>query len=98
MKLSFQGSQGQVIFFFGNKSSDSLERVICVVPPSPQFSFQLGPVPSLLQPKQQVQVSRLQWHLFVTHAVAAAVILSHSAYACISLLTSSEELCHVRTF
>ena len=56
MKLSFQGSQGQVTFFFGNKSPEVLERVICVVPPAPQFTFQLGPVPPALQPKQQVQV------------------------------------------
>lgn len=56
MKLSFQGSQGQVTFFFGNKSSEALERLICVVPPSPQFTFQLGAVPPVLQPKQQTQV------------------------------------------
>ncbi|MCJ1422498.1 hypothetical protein MMC29_000378 [Sticta canariensis] len=56
MKLSFQGSQGQVTFFFGNKSNEALERVICVVPPSPQFTFQLGAAPPALQAKQQVQV------------------------------------------
>ncbi|KAK9803215.1 hypothetical protein WJX73_004463 [Symbiochloris irregularis] len=56
MKLTFQGSDGQITFFFGNKSPQTLERVICVVPPDPKFHFQLGPVPPVLHPKQQVQV------------------------------------------
>ncbi len=56
LKMQFQGSQGQLMFFFGNKGDSLLERLICVVPPSGQFAFQQGPVPSQLEPKKQVQV------------------------------------------
>lgn len=54
--MQFQGSQGQLMFFFGNKGDSLLERLICVVPPSGQFAFQQGPVPAQLEPKKQVQV------------------------------------------
>ncbi len=57
MKMSFQGSQGQLTFFLGNKSSSALQRLILVVPPQPQFLFQLGQVPPLLEAKKQIQVS-----------------------------------------
>eukprot|EP00891_Asterochloris_glomerata_P007006 jgi/Astpho2/7006/fgenesh1_pm.00107_%23_19_t len=56
MKMSFQGSQGQLTFFLGNKSSSALQRLILVVPPQPQFLFQLGQVPPLLEAKKQIQV------------------------------------------
>lgn len=54
--MQFQGSQGQLMFFFGNKGDSTLERLICAVPPSGQFAFQQGPVPSQLEPKKQIQV------------------------------------------
>ena len=57
MKMSFQGSQGQLTFFLGNKSTSALQRLILVVPPQPQFLFQMGQVPPLLEAKKQVQVS-----------------------------------------
>ena len=57
LKMQFQGSQGQLMFFFGNKGEATLERLICVVPPSGQFAFQQGPVPSQLEAKKQVQVA-----------------------------------------
>ena len=59
LKMQFQGSQGQLMFFFGNKGDSLLERLICVVPPSGQFAFQQGPVPSQLEAKKQIQVSFL---------------------------------------
>ena len=59
MKASFQGSQGQLTLFFGNKSLHTLERLICNVPPAPQFTFQMSQFPPALEPKRQVQVSRL---------------------------------------
>ena len=57
MKASFQGSQGQLTLFFGNKSPHTLERLICNVPPAPQFRFQMSQFPPALEPKRQVQVS-----------------------------------------
>ena len=59
LKTQYQGSQGQVMFFLGNKATAPLDRLIFVVPPQPQFQFQLAQVPQRLDPKQQVQV-RLQ--------------------------------------
>ena len=56
MKAQFQGSQGQLMFFFGNKGDAALERLIFVVPPAGQFAFQQGAVPPLLEPKKQIQV------------------------------------------
>jgi hypothetical protein len=44
------------MFFFGNKGDHTLQRLICTVPPSGQFSFQQGPVPTQLEPKRQIQV------------------------------------------
>lgn len=56
VKASFQGSQGLLTMFFGNKSPHALQRLICSVPPAPQFQFQLGGCPPSLEPKRQVQV------------------------------------------
>ena len=56
LKMQFQGSQGQLMFFFGNKGDSTLERLICVIPPSGQFVIQQGPVPAQLEAKKQVQV------------------------------------------
>ncbi|BDA41202.1 AP-2 complex subunit alpha-1 [Coccomyxa sp. Obi] len=56
MKSQFQGSQGQLMFFFGNKGDAALERLIFVVPPAGQFAFQQGAVPPMLEPKKQIQV------------------------------------------
>lgn len=57
LKTQYQGSQGQIMFFLGNKHAAPLERIIFVVPPQPQFQFQLASVPQRLEAKQQVQVS-----------------------------------------
>ena len=46
------------MFFLGNKHAAPLEKLIFVVPPQPQFQFQLAALPQRLDPKQQVQVSR----------------------------------------
>ena len=55
--MQFQGAQGQLMFFFGNKGEATLERLICAVPPSGQFTFQQGPVPAQLEAKKQIQVA-----------------------------------------
>ncbi|KAK9841331.1 hypothetical protein WJX74_004023 [Apatococcus lobatus] len=52
----FRGPSGQLLLFFGNKADAFLERLLCVVPPTPQFQFQLGAVPARLEPKKQIQV------------------------------------------
>ena len=57
LKTQYQGSQGQITFFLGNKHAAPLERIVFVVPPQPQFQFQLASVPQRLDPKQQVQVT-----------------------------------------
>ncbi|DBA96016.1 hypothetical protein WJX77_003113 [Trebouxia sp. C0004] len=57
VKTQYQGSQGQIMFFLGNKHAAPLERIIFVVPPQPQFQFQLAPVPQRLEAKQQLQVA-----------------------------------------
>lgn len=57
LKTQYEGSQGQIMFFLGNKGGAPLEKIIFVVPPQPQFQFQLAPVPQRLDPKQQVQAS-----------------------------------------
>lgn len=54
--MQFQGSQGQLMLFLGNKGDVPLQRMICTVPPSAQFAFQQGPVPATLDPKKQIQV------------------------------------------
>lgn len=72
LKTQYEGSQGQIMFFLGNKGAAPLEKIIFVVPPQPQFQFQLAPVPQRLDPKQQVQASfkphsrmlhKHAWHL-----------------------------------
>lgn len=57
LKTQYEGSQGQIMFFLGNKHAAPLEKIIFVVPPQPQFQFQLAPIPQRLDPKQQVQAS-----------------------------------------
>ncbi|KAL3140296.1 hypothetical protein ABBQ38_004564 [Trebouxia sp. C0009 RCD-2024] len=57
LKTQYQGSQGQITFFLGNKHATPLEKIIFAVPPQPQFQFQLASVPQRLDPKQQVQVA-----------------------------------------
>lgn len=59
LKTQYQGSQGQITFFLGNKHGAPLERLIFAVPPQPQFDLQLAPVPPRIDPKQQLQVSCL---------------------------------------
>ena len=70
LKMQFQGAQGQLMFFFGNKGEATLERLICAVPPSGQFTFQQGPVPPQLEAKKQIQVASLLFprfaHLMMT--------------------------------
>jgi hypothetical protein len=44
----------QLTFFLGNKHSEALQQLVLVVPPSPAFAFELGPVPHSLEPKKQV--------------------------------------------
>lgn len=56
MKAEYRGAQGQFTLFFGNKAKSALQRLICIVPPAPAFSFQMGPVPPSLDPGKQVQV------------------------------------------
>ena len=56
VKTQYQGSQGQITFFLGNKHDAALERLIFAVPPQPQFQLQLAPVPQRIDSKQQVQV------------------------------------------
>ena len=58
VKMAFQGSQGQLALFLGNKGDTPLERLVCAVPPVPQFAFQVGPVPKRLEPKKQMQARR----------------------------------------
>lgn len=67
VKSQFQGSQGQLMFFFGNKGDAALERLIFVIPPAGQFAFQQGAVPPLLEPKKQIQVC----FLLPTHSPTA---------------------------
>ena len=70
--MQFQGAQGQLMFFFGNKGEATLQRLICAVPPSGQFTFQQGPVPPQLEPKKQIQVASLR---FSQNRTARAVML-----------------------
>ena len=74
--MSFQGSQGQLTFFLGNKSTSALQRLILVVPPQPQFLFQMGQVPPLLEAKKQVQVN------CQTLATSARLYISIAARDC----------------
>jgi hypothetical protein len=48
------GASVQLSFFLGNKHSEALQQLVLVVPPSPAFAFELGPVPHSLYPKKQV--------------------------------------------
>ncbi len=56
--MAFQGSQGQLALFLGNKGDTPLERLVCAVPPVPQLAFQVGPVPKSLELIKQVQARR----------------------------------------
>jgi hypothetical protein len=55
VKSHYQGASGQISLYFGNKHSEALQRVVCNVPPTPAFLFQLGAVPAVIEPKKQVR-------------------------------------------
>ena len=55
VKSVLAGAAGQLTLFFGNKAAAPLERVVCAVPPAPQFALQLGPVPGRIEAKKQIQ-------------------------------------------
>ena len=57
VKIQITAGSGQLSLFFGNKADTFLERLLCVVPPAPQFQFQLSSVPSQLEPKKQISVT-----------------------------------------
>jgi hypothetical protein len=57
MKTQYTGPQGQLSLFFGNKSSQPLERLLCNFPPSPQFQWQMGSLPQRIEAKKQTVVS-----------------------------------------
>lgn len=61
--MQFQGATGQLMVFLGNKGDEPLQRLVCSVPPSAQFSFQQGPVPTVLEPKKQIQVCVLTYQV-----------------------------------
>ena len=44
----------QLSLFLGNKHGEALQQLVLVVPPSPAFAFELGPVPPVLEPRKQV--------------------------------------------
>lgn len=67
----FRGPSGQLLLFFGNKADAFLERLLCVVPPTPQFQFQLGAVPARLEPKKQIQVSSPGHSVMLRHSMTA---------------------------
>ena len=72
LKMQFQGAQGQLMFFFGNKGEATLQRLICAVPPSGQFTFQQGPVPSQLEAKKQIQVASPLFPRFAHHMMTGS--------------------------
>ena len=72
LKMQFQGAQGQLMFFFGNKGEATLQRLICAVPPSGQFAFQQGPVPPQLEPKKQIQVASLLFSQMPSHMLTSS--------------------------
>lgn len=57
IKMSCHGSEAQLGIFLGNKSRVPLERLVCLVPPSPAFTLTLGVVPHMLMPGTQMLVS-----------------------------------------
>ena len=58
MKTAFQGSQGQLALFLGNKGDTPLERLVCAMPPVPQLAIQVGPVPKRPEPNKQMRARR----------------------------------------
>lgn len=56
VKSEFQGPQGRLSLYFGNKSERPLERIVCNVPPSPQFLFQMPALPPVIEAKRQLPV------------------------------------------
>lgn len=56
MKTTYNGPQGQLNIFFGNKSQHPLHQVVCNFPPSPQFQWQMGAFPRSIEPKKQSMV------------------------------------------
>lgn len=57
IKMSCQGPEAQLGIFLGNKSRVPLERLVCLVPPSPAFTLTLGVVPHTLMPGTQMLVT-----------------------------------------
>lgn len=57
VKSQLGGTSMQLSLFLGNKHSETLQQVVLGVPPNPAFAFQLGPLPTVLEPKKQVQVN-----------------------------------------
>ena len=80
MKMAFQGSQGQPALFLGNMGDTPQERLVCAVPPAPQFAFQVGPVPKRLEPKKQMQARRPA--AAATPGASASAVLHISGSLC----------------
>ena len=55
LKASYGGPHGQLMLFFGNKSTTPLSRVVVALPPVPQLAFQLGAVPLVIEAKKQAR-------------------------------------------
>ncbi len=56
VKAQYTGSTGQLVLFLGNKGSQALTRLVCVVPPLPEVAIQQTPAPAVLEANQQIQV------------------------------------------
>lgn len=59
IKMSAQGSGAQLGIFLGNQSRGTLERIVCVIPPTPSFNFTMSEPPSFLERGLQVQITLL---------------------------------------
>lgn len=66
MKTVYNGPQGQLSIFFGNKSPYTLEQVVCNFPPSPQFQWQTGALPRSIESKKQTMVRKSFEYSFLT--------------------------------
>jgi len=71
MKTQYTGPQGQLNLFFGNKASQPLERLLCNLPPSPQFQWQMGALPQRIEAKKQTVVS----HIYIPTTATCCVHL-----------------------
>nr|ALD47967.1 adaptor protein complex 2 subunit alpha [Emiliania huxleyi] len=54
VKMEFNGHQGRMALFFGNKGQFPLQQLATVLSPCPQLAIQVSPLPSTLQPRQQL--------------------------------------------